>query len=728
MYTIQQIAEIFEAYKKQLHVILLKCTSGGPREVGLDTKLLFDFTAAGLNAPGFSMRQKTELVELNPVVGPGFPLGKHAETWPFLTLTPWPDNLSEQDICKWLDILNLGLTTLEMRGSIPVGIQPYLEVHRDETNNMMILPTDRGLQLKRAQFSLLEARVVKTLLDLGWKRYLRDMGVDTATTADRSQTDPGEIDDEDIFGTKDIDKDADFIEAGRTGMREDSLNDPEKALDAMREVVEQVRKAPPTGGTQLPQARASRASQHAQSTQAGHSDHVAQPAHSAAQPARGNAPAQTAPPHQFFFPQQALHARTVHAHAIEAAQAVIQAEIERLNARLHEVSAMADAANPTPPPRYVPPARRGPGHNHQGRQGFGRVNHTVPAFESQRGRNPQPASVPRFPVANSFPGTGLGNGDFALPARNHPDRGFNLGHGLEQLAGQAASLVRPANPVRMPSAPPLVPTTFAGQVDPFQGDGRGGSDKLGNRHMSKSSENSVFGNPKSAAPDHGTDGTSKIFSSTRAQELLDCAKEEAAQNALRAQLNIRATMGGTLTRSNTPPSTASQSLGRSTGRESVVHSRYASVDDLSTGADEASAGDSRARMFASVPATPVRKAGRWVLHNMSSSMDASPGYSIGSSTIAAANSGASASTTFFTPGVPDLQPRNTGNFGAVGDGSPARRPLPGAGRGSSAGDGAAARPNPFRARAETVSEEHARRAAVFQAAMDRRVELGDHDD
>ena len=283
LYTMRQAFDIFTAFKKQLDVLVYRVTAPGmPREVGLDNKLLLDLIFAGLNAPGFTERQKAQIIEACSVVGSGFPLSKHAPAWPFQTLATCPQKLSDQDVAMWLEILDIGMGVIESREPPFIGIGPYLQVIRDENGRIIFIPMEEGLDLKRAQFTILEKRMMADMMGLGWYAYQRGMGIEPTYNhqalqgisnnlhVGAAQVDPGEHFENQGDGdarpatgayhlnangqreavdnhanNANLQIDYEFIEAGDAGEDIDSFNDPAQALAAMREVVNEVRDAPP---------------------------------------------------------------------------------------------------------------------------------------------------------------------------------------------------------------------------------------------------------------------------------------------------------------------------------------------------------------------------------------------------------------------------------------------------------------------------------------------------
>ncbi|OAL24296.1 hypothetical protein AYO22_05672 [Fonsecaea multimorphosa] len=305
--TLYKTQQMFDAYKKQLDVLIVKvdASRGTPREVGLDNKLLMDFVFAGLNAPGFSERQRAEIVKSSQALACGFQTSKHARYWPFTTLSTVPPHLSDQDVGMWLEILNVGMGVMEAQNRKIIGIEPYLRVIRDPEGYILFVPSETALDLKRGQFSVLEKRVMNDMIQLGWQSYMRQMGVespthmqypgmpffsnnnftvgaahvdpvDPFTAAGSSNTGPGGPANNndnngqesgnggndnvlDIQNGHDLWFDDDEYpdehewegefsdsadEANKTS--DDNVDDPEKALQAMRDVLKQVSQAPPS--------------------------------------------------------------------------------------------------------------------------------------------------------------------------------------------------------------------------------------------------------------------------------------------------------------------------------------------------------------------------------------------------------------------------------------------------------------------------------------------------
>ncbi|OAG37915.1 hypothetical protein AYO21_07887 [Fonsecaea monophora] len=289
LYTVRQVMAMFDAYKKQLDVLIVKVDSsrGIPREVGLDNKLLMDFVFAGLNAPGFSERQRADIVESSQALSCGFRISKHARYWPFQTLSVHPTHLSDQDIGMWFEILNIGMGVMESQTRKLIGIEPYLEVVRDSEGHILFMPTEVGLDLKRAQFSVLETRIMADMIKVGWNAYMGQMGVDPPTPVHQQYPGTGHFNNDFTVGAAHVDPVNPFTGTGSSnngqesgsgvptanslsgqdqyssdgwnaddvlyeedGIEEgeyaDNIDDPEQALKAMREVLRQVGEAPPS--------------------------------------------------------------------------------------------------------------------------------------------------------------------------------------------------------------------------------------------------------------------------------------------------------------------------------------------------------------------------------------------------------------------------------------------------------------------------------------------------
>ncbi|EXJ71935.1 uncharacterized protein A1O5_04436 [Cladophialophora psammophila CBS 110553] len=433
LYTIRQTLTMFDAYKKQLDVLIVKVDSsrGIPREVGLDNKLLMDFIFAGLNAPGFNERQRADIVASSQGLACGFSISKHAPYWPFHTLSAHPVNLSEQDVGMWLEILSIGMGVMEGQKRKHIGIKPYLEVCRDSEGHVLFTATEAGLNLKRAHFCLWEKRFMNHMMELGWEAYLGQMGVEpptpmqhpdvhhfnnnyvvgaahvnpvnpfdapgsnntrpvgplnnngqasgTAAYAANSQTENDHFDDE---------SDVEEEDSG------DNLNDPEKALQAMREVLRQVSEAPPPNGKQ--QATSGKISSY-------------------------------------------------------------DAKIEGLGAGLQSIEFSSNNNGPGPTIVGQLPQQR------SAVSVLGRpFNPESPVFEPPPGWNPQHRHTPSssgstVEAGTAFGGSGLGNGDFTSPQRISTARQNNKGKGKETAAATSTAPATAAG-VRLQPAifgPPL---------------------------------------------------------------------------------------------------------------------------------------------------------------------------------------------------------------------------------------------------------------------------------
>jgi hypothetical protein len=437
------VLEIFKTYMRQLSTLIGRLTSPNmQREVGLDNKLLMDLIFAGLNTPGFSERQKGLIVDTCIVVGTGFPVSKHARTWPFQTLSVPPHKLSDQDVAMWLELLYLGMNAMESQGRPFIGISSYLQVVRDSNGHILFVPTEEGLELKRAQFAILEKRMMRELIDYGWNVYLPQMGIGLSTrfpspmaqatknslfvntahvnpvapsafagnSTSARETGAYVVDESghrepasNNAGSDNLEDDFEFIQAGATGVSSDSFNDPERALAAMRQVVDEVREAPP----------------------ADQDDH--------GPPGRAN-----------FIP-----------------------EANGTGAGLNDM-APNNARNATVA-RYVPPARRT--SNYGALLPAPNLNPESSPFEPTRAHTQQLANPQYLPVATAFAGPGLGNGDFTTsPPRISPRRGSSINsNSFDQGQGKESALTAPAAGVRLQAAPNLGATfgSSAGQGQVF---------------------------------------------------------------------------------------------------------------------------------------------------------------------------------------------------------------------------------------------------------------------
>lgn len=270
LYSVRQVEELFKAYLKQLEALVSRVKSPTvSREVGLDTKLLLDLIFAGLNAAGFSERQKNQIYQHAVVVGTGFPISKHAAIWPFKTLSAFTPTLTYDDIRMWLGVLNFGMEAMESQGEGAIGLAPYLLARRDGRGCIVFEPTEKGLDLNRAQYSYVEKKMMVQMIRLGWEAYEHRTGIAPPLFDPYdvySDNGPGNLNRAYPFpafgnhgtftqhrqhlNTHDqnninIDDDDVFIEFGEVGGDHDGYNDPEAALAAMRAVCEQTRNAPP---------------------------------------------------------------------------------------------------------------------------------------------------------------------------------------------------------------------------------------------------------------------------------------------------------------------------------------------------------------------------------------------------------------------------------------------------------------------------------------------------
>src|ERR1700761_3814237 len=141
----REALDLFTAYQRQLVALIAKLRNPNvQREVGLSNQLLMDLIFAGLNAAGFSERQKAMIVHACQAVGHGFPISRHAATWPFQTLSLNSRNLSDQDVGMWLHVLDLGMGVMESQNRPTIGITPYLEVIREDDGHILFVPTEQG--------------------------------------------------------------------------------------------------------------------------------------------------------------------------------------------------------------------------------------------------------------------------------------------------------------------------------------------------------------------------------------------------------------------------------------------------------------------------------------------------------------------------------------------------------------------------------------------------------
>ncbi|OAP56924.1 hypothetical protein AYL99_09036 [Fonsecaea erecta] len=407
LYTLRQIQAMFDAYKKQLDVLIVKVDSsrGITREVGLDNKLLMDFVFAGLNAPGFSERQRADIVESSQALACGFRISKHARYWPFQTLSTHPANLSDQDVGMWLNVLNMGMGVMESQNRKFIGVEPYLEVIRDADGHVLFQPTEQGLDLKRGQFSAMEKRYMHGMMQLGWHSFMDQMGMEPPThtqnrgmhtfndsfivgsaridpvnpfTGDGSSNRrPGDLSNNNSNGRGDDN----FEDEDETQGLEGNIDNPEQAHLAMREVLRQVHEAPP--------AR-QQASMHRQSGYEG--------------------------------------------------------EVEGLGAGLQHIESSAGGNGPGP--TIIGPLL--PQHPARSRPVLGRpFNPETPAFEPPPSQNPRRRHTPSnsdstLGTGPVFGGSGIGNGDFTSPQRISTARNNVRGNGREPAAAAAVGSGAPA--------------------------------------------------------------------------------------------------------------------------------------------------------------------------------------------------------------------------------------------------------------------------------------------
>lgn len=756
--------EIFKCYKKQLDALIARLTSHTmQREVGLDYKLLMDFIFAGLNTPGFSERQKALIVDTSVVVGTGFSLSKHARSWPFQTLSVHPTKLSDQDVAAWLDILNIGMSIIEQQGRPFIGIAPYLEVDRDtNTSHIVFLPTEAGLDLKRAQFAILETRMMREIMDHGWNAYLPQMGIephslydspnsllDNSFVAEATASDTGTytVNENgqreaagDNAGTSNIEDDFEFIQAGETGVTSDSYNDPEQALTAMRQVVDEVREAPPA--------------------------------------------------------DQASATATANNGA-----ARIDPAVDGLGAGLDSLN-LNNPGNPAVA-RYVPPARRT--SHYEVHQSAINLDPETPSFQPPTVLTQQVGSIPSLPVGPAFAGAGLGNGDFtASPPRISTRRSSSIASNgaVDQSKGKESALTAPAAAVRLqpapvlgpafapyavqaqgPIAPAFAPYAGQGQATPrqvltygqaqgpqaqrlemLQGiaanaaqrraaitirdhrgnvieplrptaslaptagsviSGTGNGPTAANTHLQVPLSRSRTRTDNAALSNHGTDGTGRSFDDTL-DEWFNEKTDEPTRMAISAGMNMRTASSATLAAPSTPPQQPSPALHRSPARERL-HTHY-EFDELHMSQAERmpfAAPTFPARPvggFASAPATPAPN----VLRTPRQSVIRTPGSlkqgSITSTALADSDGGMRLPRSVTTGNL--FAGTTTPNFGAVGHGSPLRRQNVNTGGATQAGS-----PLPYRyTYVEGTAEQHAARMAMHRDRMLRRRNTDEDDE
>ncbi|EXJ80564.1 hypothetical protein A1O1_08710 [Capronia coronata CBS 617.96] len=181
MHTMRQRDILFKTYGRQLEILIFKVerepAHGRDREVGLDIKLLMDFCFAGMNCLGFSERQKAAIADASRQIGPGFRTSVHARNWPFQALAANPSTLSDQDIGMWIEILDLGMVAMERENRQSIGIRPYLEVVRDDKGYVLFKYTDRGSNITRKDYAMLEYNFMRQMLHKGWATYMHNSGL-----------------------------------------------------------------------------------------------------------------------------------------------------------------------------------------------------------------------------------------------------------------------------------------------------------------------------------------------------------------------------------------------------------------------------------------------------------------------------------------------------------------------------------------------------------------------
>ena len=83
-YTIATRNQLFAATRDQLHHLLAALRRGGVSKLNME--LVVELMTAGLNAPGFSERQRWELMQAAEYHGPEIRLSPLAEWWPWEAL------------------------------------------------------------------------------------------------------------------------------------------------------------------------------------------------------------------------------------------------------------------------------------------------------------------------------------------------------------------------------------------------------------------------------------------------------------------------------------------------------------------------------------------------------------------------------------------------------------------------------------------------------------------
>lgn len=175
----KQRDNLFKTYHRQLVLLMQKVDphNSHSREVGLDNKLLMDFVFAGMNCAGFSERQKAQITKISFRVGPGMRLSAHAHYWPFQALSTHPVMLSDQDVCMWFEILNLGMVAYEREGRQFIGARPYIQLMRNAKGYILFEYNDEGSELPRDAYAALETQVMVNLMRRGWISYLHQAGI-----------------------------------------------------------------------------------------------------------------------------------------------------------------------------------------------------------------------------------------------------------------------------------------------------------------------------------------------------------------------------------------------------------------------------------------------------------------------------------------------------------------------------------------------------------------------
>ncbi|ETI23202.1 hypothetical protein G647_04999 [Cladophialophora carrionii CBS 160.54] len=813
LYTMRHVLEIFKTYKKQLDTLIGRLTSPGmQREVGLDNKLLMDLIFAGLNTPGFSERQKGLIADTCIVLGTGFPVSKHARTWPFQTLSVHPHQLSDQDVAMWLDVFAIGVNVMENQGRPFIGISSYLRVIRDSDGHVLFVPTEQGLDLKRAQFAILEKKMVLDIMDYGWNVYLPQMGIDPTTIFDSPTTQAiknslaedsapfnpvassGSTGNSTTFAetgayivddsghrepasnnaaSDNIEDDFEFIQAGATGVSSDSFSDPEQALAAMRQVVDQVREAPPAeqdGHTNLGRADFS---------------------------PEANDPG---PGQNEMVPNNVSNA---------------------------------------PVARYVPPARR--------TSSYGallpaphlpapNLDPESPPFEPTRAYPHHLGHAQYLPVATAFAGPGLGNGDFTTsPPRISTRRvsSINSNNGSDKGKGKEPALSAPAAGVRLQPAPILgQPASILGQPAPILGQpatilGATFGSSAGQGHAFPHGQILTYGQPRgvtnqyiyglaahaaqrrgiamrdpnngnvlstlrpaapieptagnvtagigggsilpgtglplyhprtrpsnSVAPNHGTDGTGRTFDDTL-DDWFEETTDEPTRMAILAGMNMRTASATTLVPPSTPPpayAIPNSRLRRSPGREHL-HTTYEFDEDLHMSQAEGmpfgrlppSMPTTSAPPFGSSTSTPSTPAGgplRTPIQNLPRTPVAGPCRSAAIPADPDSSGGVRSSRSLIRDSWTIRSPADNvrgRQFGVIGDGSPLRRsnsniggragPLAAATAASSSAPVSSPPSLPqLYTTTETTAQEHARRVAMHRERMLRQYIIDEEED